>query len=547
LPLRFPFLENFKAIGEFVPEESVLESANVAKLEILIEESTRSTSHGVKRFVEPANGTLDRAMSKQHHLIFGRRGSGKSSLLRKAAADLTIDRRPIAFVDLESFKGHAYPDVLLSVLVETFSKFSEWLDTAAIAPANKTSFWTRLFGTKPTRRPFDKTQAAALATDLRNSVYALRELLFSEDGITITAAESSKGQVNEASTTGANVGVNSFAVSGNQSKSKADESSVSKSEIYVRNKLNHLNRHILDYQSLFRRMATLSDGDAFLILDDLYHLKKQDQPNVIDYFHRIAKGNQLWLKIGTIRHRSQWYINGDPPIGAKIGDDISDIDLDLTLERYGTTRDFLSRILDSFLQESNITRDVLLTEGALDRLVLASGGVTRDFLGLLRRSILIARERGNTSRGEKVGAEDVNNASGDYDSSKREELSRDTMDESETLEREFKNIVNFAREKANANVFLVDRSLPEEQMELIEELVDLRLVHRIKGALTVADRPGKKFEAFMLDLSQYTASRKKREFEVIEFWRSDATDKIRRTGLIYKEMEGDQVVTKPYK
>lgn len=528
-------------------EESVLESLNVARLETLIEESTRSTSAGVKRFVEPAHGTLNRAMSRQHHLIFGRRGSGKSSLLRKAAADLTVDRRPIAFVDLESFKGHTYPDVLLSVLVETFEKFAQWLDTAAIAPANKTSFWARLFGTKPTRKPFDKKLAKQLATDLRKSVYALRQVLFSEDDTIVTELTSSKDHANLSRSIGANLGDKPFSVSGNKSQSNTQESTASKSETYTRDKINHLNRHILDYQPLFRRMAVLSGGDAFLILDDLYHLKKKDQPNVIDYFHRVAKGNQLWLKLGTIRHRSEWYVNGDPPIGAKIGDDISDIDLDLTLERYSTTRAFLGRILDSFLQESNLTCNALLTDGALDRLVLASGGVTRDFLGLLRRSVLIARERGDTFRGEKVGAEDVNTASGDYDASKREELSRDTMDEAESLEGEFGNIVYFAREYANANVFLVDQTLQNDQMEMIEELVDLRLVHRIKGALTVADRPGKKFEAFMLDLSQYTASRKKRDFEVIEFWKSDATDKIRRPGLIYKEMNGDEVVMKPPK
>jgi len=54
----------------------------------------------------------------------------------------------------------------------------------------------------------------------------------------------------------------------------------------------------------------------------------------------------------------------------------------------------------------------------------------------------------------------------------------------------------------------------------------------------VRDRPGKKFAAFMLDISQYTAARKKRELEIIEFWRPDATDQIRRTGLIYKELHG---------
>jgi hypothetical protein len=48
----------------------------------------------------------------------------------------------------------------------------------------------------------------------------------------------------------------------------------------------------------------------------------------------------------------------------------------------------------------------------------------------------------------------------------------------------------------------------------------------------------------MLDVSQYTAARKKRELDIIEFWRPDATDSIRRPGLIYKELEHGKVVTK---
>src|SRR5437762_8578665 len=117
-------------------KQELLDTPEVQKLVQLLEEATRSTPEGVRRFVEPASGTLVRATSRQHHLVFGRRGSGKSSLLRKAASDLTIDRRPIAFADLETFKGHTYPDVLLSILIETFSKFAEWLETAAIAPAS---------------------------------------------------------------------------------------------------------------------------------------------------------------------------------------------------------------------------------------------------------------------------------------------------------------------------------------------------------------------------------------------------------------------------
>jgi len=292
-------------------------------------------------------------------------------------------------------------------------------------------------------------------------------------------------------------------------------------------------------------MASLSGGDAYLLLDDLYHIRRRDQAQVIDYFHRIAKGNRLWINIGTIRHRTQWYIHGDPPVGAKIGDDIDEIDLDLTLEKYTLTRGFLTKILDAFLTEAGVSRDLILTDGAIDRLVLASGGVARDFLGVLRRSILRARERGDTARGDKVGVEDVNGGAGEYDTAKREELSRDTLDERQRLEEEFAAIGAFAKSHSKANVFLIDKDLPDSDLEPLAELVDLRLIHMVRTRVTIPDRPGKIFEAYMLDVSQYTASRKMRDFDIIEFWRSDATDTIRRAGLIYKELDDKGgVVTK---
>src|SRR5208283_2161780 len=126
-----------------------LETTEIQNLSTIVEEATRSTEQGVKYFVEPAGGSLRRAISRRHHVIFGRRGSGKSSLLRKAAADLTVERAPIAYVDLEPFKGHSYPDLLLSVLIATLGAFANWLESAAVTAANKTSFWQRLFGRAP--------------------------------------------------------------------------------------------------------------------------------------------------------------------------------------------------------------------------------------------------------------------------------------------------------------------------------------------------------------------------------------------------------------
>jgi hypothetical protein len=195
--------------------DNLLTSEQVSKLLTIVEEATRSSAEGVKYFVEPAHGTLRRAIALRHHIVFGRRGSGKSSLLHKAAADLTVDRAPIAWVDLEPFKGHSYPDLVLSVLIATLTAFRKWLDEAAIAPANKGVFWAKLFG--------------------RN-----------------------------------------------------------------------------------------------------------------------------------------------PPIGMKLGDDAEEIDLDLTLEKYTITKDFLTKILSNLMASVELRTEQLMTDRAIDRLVLASGGVARD-------------------------------------------------------------------------------------------------------------------------------------------------------------------------
>jgi len=144
-------------------------------------------------------------------------------------------------------------------------------------------------------------------------------------------------------------------------------------EQYRQSKIDFLHRHILQYQALFRKMEALSSGDSYLFLDDLYHIRRTDQPQVIDYFHRIAKGSNLWLKIGTIRHRTSWYLHGDPPVGVKLGDDADEIDLDLTLEKYSLAKEFLTKVLRSFVNDCvGLTSSQILNEGAMDRLVLAS-------------------------------------------------------------------------------------------------------------------------------------------------------------------------------
>ena len=77
----------------------------------------------------------------------------------------------------------------------------------------------------------------------------------------------------------------------------------------------------------------------------------------------------------------------------KIADDADEIDLDLTLEKYALAKDFLTKILTNFTEAAKVGQlNGFLTDGALDRLVLACGGVARDFLSIFRRSVDVGRE-----------------------------------------------------------------------------------------------------------------------------------------------------------
>jgi hypothetical protein len=167
-----------------------IQSAGVRALSKLVEESTRATSDSVKYFIEPTPGVLDKAKNKRHHIIFGRRGSGKSSLLHKVTADLTVGRTPIAYVDLEQFKGHSYPDVLISILLSTLTEFKKWLDTAATNPATKKTFWMKLFGATPTKGAFPKKDTSGLSAEFGAMIKELTGVLNQADEL--RAKESTK-------------------------------------------------------------------------------------------------------------------------------------------------------------------------------------------------------------------------------------------------------------------------------------------------------------------------------------------------------------------
>jgi hypothetical protein len=441
---------------------------------------------------------------------------------------------------LEAFKGHSYPDVLLSVLLKSFSEMKKWLDTAATNPATKITFWERLFGSTPTKGAFNRRRTAELSQKFGAMISELDSLLFQaeETRRKSTTRSEQTADTKAGLTTGMNVpavaDIKTELSRGERSNSVAEQQSE-----YTSHKIEALHRNIMRYQSLFQELSELAEGPSFLLLDDLYHIRIADQAEVIDYFHRIAKGANVWLKIGTIRHRSRWYVYGNPSKGMKLGDDADEIDLDVTLEKYELTRAFLMKILAQLAKQCNVSLAELLAEGAKERLILASGGVARDFLTIFGRAIQVAKvriARRDLARGPRIGGEDVNVAAGELGEFKEEDFTRDTgPDDKARIEAAFAKIFHFCTEESEANCILVEKDVDSDAKMIINELVDLKFLHRARSRVTVRDRVGRQYDAFMLDLSQYTGSRARRNFEMVKFWGKGTEDALRRASLIYLE------------
>jgi len=508
---------------------------SIDRLATLVEEGARATKKATARFIEPAQGTLRRAESRRHHIIFGRRGSGKSSLLYKSADNLSNKNHPVAYVDLEPFKGHQYPDVLISVLLATLSKFKDWLEVIQLDNKQR-RLWYTLFIMKK------KSIKEPIISKIEHCIKELLIQLYLNDNSQLiekfhrskTAKENllSKGKLssrNELLNSSIETDI-ALAIEHNSAKEVQEE--------FKRSKIDFLHRKILDFVSIFKDMNELSGVDCYLFLDDLYHIRKNDQPHLLDYFHRIAKGNSFWIKVGTIKNRSTWYLHSPQPIGLKLGDDADDINLDLTLEKFSISKQFLKSVLISYIESANApSLNDFVADGGIDRLVISSGGVIRDFLGIFRRSIDETRERliNNSShpRGLKIGAEDVNQAAGNYGETKKEEFQRDTLEDKEMLDEALQKIRSFCLDKIKKNVFLINQDLIGKDYDFVQELIDLRLIHHIQSRVTVKNRPGKIYKALLLDISQYTGARKRRDINLIEFWKPSNKDELRKGSLIY--------------
>ena len=458
-------------------------SAEVQKLRNFIEANIRATTKSGLDFIDPKK-IKDEVLIKQNHVIFGRRGAGKSTLLKE------FDSPDIwsVYINLEDYKDISFPNVLVSVLIEIFDKTLELFKT-------KINLWHRLLRIKKFKK------------EIAQILDKLKDLKAQPDEIEteIVATESTTAEISSGITANS-IPLKTFfkgklsTTDGKQAKSVRNQS-----------KLNDLRLLITDIKKILNRYFEkfgISDNSLFILLDDFYFVKIENQPYLIDFIHRLTKDTNLFFKIGTIKHRTRLYIKEQTYIGVELRNDAIEVDLDYTLEDYDRIESFMKDILQYCIEKSGSSvsiEDMFIGEG-FSQLCLASGGVPRDFLSIF---VQVATKC-IVSNNNKIGKIQVTEEAIANLSDKINALKRDTLNEEELFEALIFELRQMVFSEKKTNCFLVSKEQIESNelfRQIIRELFDLRLIHMIDKNTSAAPSDGKRYEAYLIDLSLYENSR----------------------------------------
>jgi len=288
-------------------------------------------------------------------------------------------------------------------------------------------------------------------------------------------------------------------------------------------------------------MFTSELGRAlFLFLDDVHYMAASEVPHLLDLLHSISRDSAVWLKIAGIRHQTRWFIS-DPPTGLQTGHDASILDLDITLEEPKRARAFLSSIWKRFVEQANAAPwRGFLSQDALDRIVLASGGVPRDFLELAAASIERARKR---AKARTTGVQDVNAAAGEAAHVKQTELEEDAASNVASARgimaalQDVRTFLIEEKEFTYCRIDFADKERHAREYEWIQSLMDLRMLHLISSSVSDPHEAGRRSEVYLLDLSQYSGHRLKQKIHVLDFQKDSLV--LRRTGTKEREEHGN--------
>ncbi|MET7314519.1 ATP-binding protein [Streptomyces thermoviolaceus] len=440
-----PYRDEEKKVAE-VEAGGRLSGPKVDQLIQLLEARSR-TSDALPslKYMEDPRASLAAIGASRHHLVYGRRGVGKTALLLEAKRIAERDGHVTAWINAHTLRRLTTSSAFLAIAEVTLSSIIQHAG--------------------------------------------------SSQGESYTRLKETSGRVS-------------------QLRSEGSVSDVALGEMVA--ELNRSLRAVLR-EDIVR---------LYLYIDDFYLFPESEQPYLLDCVAGMLRDCDGWIKVASIERLTRPF-EPSSRIGIEVPHDASKIDLDVTLEDPESTQRFLESVLSNYTTTAGIAKPTSIAQNAaLGRLVLASGGVPRDYLNLFASSIVAARSR---AKAREIGREDVAEAAGRAARSKKRDLEQDVSSDSAGTLLTALEVLSEEVRGAGYTYFRVNVAQKSHPFyEVLGQLVDLRFAHLIQSTLSDQHRQGVKYEAYILDLSEYADVRLKRGLAILDL--RDGKWNFRRSG-----------------
>lgn len=505
---------------------------------------------------------LEKIAIKNNHLIFGRRGSGKTTLIIAALRENKKDI--VSAIDIQPIKNYDNAEIIIEILIKTFNElYSYFLKVFNDTECNYNRQYKGISGLGYfilRKRDLNIKQQyndsiqfkcflakqiqfiATLKGKPNEITYAvtLEDNQINEDEKRINGKDSVAASFDVGVGIQANYKIFNCKIDNNinilnsiQSESINISNNKSSSNIkasYEREfrKMDVLKEQRESIAFIFNELKRINKNSVIMYLDDFYQIPVENQPEIIQYFHDIYKycaDESFCFKLSLLPYRIRMNNPGNVDMSYK--DDFSPIKLDNDLSGLVTTKEYLLSILSSLNLTLGISKNDITSLFSNDEVVLyaiiATGGVPRDFLSMFAQLVVNTRNDNE----QKIKKEHVYTVVKNLREDKDNNIEADSDISANKIREAVEILTNEVIAKLKTNVILYPKVLAEKHDRLLKNLVNLRYLHVIKDSTSSENRKKEEFVAYLIDMSFYAVNKRLRPgFDFRKFWETDDASRL---------------------
>lgn len=463
---------------------------NQAIFKLVKRAEKQDTKHLIETFVD-VGPLFTLLQNKDHQVIYGRRGTGKTHALSYLISHLHSEGHIPVYIDMRNVgsNGGIYSDLNLPI-TERATRLL--IDTYSLVHDQILDYVLSNDGT------CDLSRFGPLLDELARSISEIEVVGQIEVEKTANDSQSEKEEV------GLNVSLKDISF-GSKSENSKSYVSISRSKT-VGNTRHRV--HFTTVNNIFSRLKTLmGDKELWILIDEWAEVPLDLQPFLADLLRRtLFSIRGITIKIAAIEKRTNFKITFDSNyIGVETGADISS---SLNLDEFMVfdndprkSRDFYQQLIykhvnqllteegTNFPNKEAFANAAFTQILALEELVRASEGVPRDAINILIHSAIKADN-------DKISIPHIRIAAKNWYTTDKEKAVSARPKAKFLL----RWIIDEVIGKLNSRAFLLSTEADDES---IEYLFDNRIIHLIKQGISAKDLPGERFNVFAIDYGAY--------------------------------------------